>query len=135
MGRLAAYVAGEVGCRNHPRPRSLRQRATVMASAIRLPFYKSHSPPSRQRAISELVTERDHSVLGVLRVLKVVSAARALKRSETMWLKRLCSGTRVARLYALRPKFPAWIFRTRSRAASSSASLVEGVPLPRVARE
>ena len=78
MGRLAAYVASEVGCRNHPRPRSLRQRATVMASAIRLPFYKSHSPPSRQGAYQR--AGHKPGPLSVLRVLKVVSPARALVR-------------------------------------------------------
>ena len=49
MDRKAAYAAGEVvGCRNYPRRRLLRRRATVLASAIRLPSYKSHSFPSRQ---------------------------------------------------------------------------------------
>ena len=52
MGRLAAYVAGEVGCRNIRAAASLRQRATVMASAIRLPSYKSHSPPIPPRGLS-----------------------------------------------------------------------------------
>jgi hypothetical protein len=78
MGRLAAYVASEVGCRNHPRPRSLRQRATVMASAIRLPSYKSHSPPSRQGAYQR--AGHKPGPRSVLRVLKVVSPARALVR-------------------------------------------------------
>jgi hypothetical protein len=37
MGRLAAYAAGEVAAGIIRAAASLRQRATVMASAIRLP--------------------------------------------------------------------------------------------------
>jgi len=58
MGRLAGYTVGEVDCRNYPRRRlapSARDRAGV---------------GSRQGAYREPVT--------VLRVLKVVNAARAL---------------------------------------------------------
>jgi hypothetical protein len=73
MGRLAAGIIRAAA--------SLRQRATVMASAIRLPSYKSHSPPSRQGAYQRAGYKPGQR--SVLRVLKVVSPARALKRSET----------------------------------------------------
>jgi hypothetical protein len=58
---------------------SLRRRATVLASAIRLPSYKSHFPPSHQGAYQRAGYKP--VPWSVLRVLKVVSVARALKRS------------------------------------------------------
>ena len=79
MGRLAAYAAGEVGCRNYPRRRlapSARDRDGVGHSASIL---KSHSPPSRQGAYQRAGYKPVPR--SVLRVLKVVNAARALKRS------------------------------------------------------
>ena len=63
-------------------------------------------PPSRQGAYQRFGYKPVPR--SVLRVLKVVNAARALKRSETnmaqMSLPRSAFDTRVARLYAL--KFP-----------------------------
>ena len=76
MGRLAAYAAGEVGCRNYPRrrlPPSARDRAGVgySASILQVPL-----SPSRQGAYQRAGYKPVPR--SVLRVLKVVNAARAL---------------------------------------------------------
>jgi hypothetical protein len=73
---LAAYVLARWAAGIIRAAASLRQRATVMASAIRLPSYKSHSPPSRQGAYQRAGYKPEPR--SVLRVLKVVSPARAL---------------------------------------------------------
>ena len=97
MGRLAVYAAGEVGCRKLSAPPpspSARDRAGVGCSASILQVPLSPIPP-RGLSASELQTGT------VLRVLKVVSAARALKPSKTdvaqMSLPRSGSHTRGAR--------------------------------------
>ena len=71
LTQLARWAAGIIRA-----AASLRRRATVLASAIRLPSYKSHSPPSRQGAYQRAGYKPVPR--SVLRVLKVVSAARAL---------------------------------------------------------
>jgi hypothetical protein len=61
MGRLAAYVAGEVGCRIYPRrslAASARDRDGVGYSASILQVPLSPIPP--RGFISEPVTNRDH---------------------------------------------------------------------------
>ena len=82
MDRKAAYAAGEVvGCRNYPRhrlARSARDRGVIGYSASIL---EGPLSPSRQGAYQR--ASYKPGPLSVLRVLKVVSAARALKRSET----------------------------------------------------
>ena len=79
MDRLAVYAAGELGCRNYPCRRlapSARDCAGVGYSASILQVSLSPIPPrAYQRAGYKPVP------WSVLRVLKVVSVARALKRS------------------------------------------------------
>jgi hypothetical protein len=107
MGRLAVYAAGEVGCRKlsaTPPPPSARDRAGVGYSASILQVPLSPIPPKGQSA-GQLQTGTTVSFEG-FEGFEGGERGALSNDLKPMWLKCLCSDTRVARLYALRPKFP-----------------------------